>query len=59
MYWVVVATDWSGSIVQVFGDDDTLPGGEWRYRLVTQTEDYERAQWLANQERRRLDPDQS
>jgi hypothetical protein len=45
MYWVVVVSDWAGSVVRVLGDDDTLPGGEWRYRLVTQTEEYERAQW--------------
>ncbi len=39
MFWVIVATDWAGSVVQVLEDDDELPGGEWRYRTVLRTPD--------------------
>jgi hypothetical protein len=57
VFWVIVASDWAGSIVSVLGDDDALPGGEWRYRLVAQARDYDRALRLADLERRRLNPD--
>jgi hypothetical protein len=54
MYWVVVASDWSGSIVQVLGDEDSLPGGEWRDRTVLRTPDRDVALRVADQERRRI-----
>ena len=57
MFWVVVATDWAGSIVEVLADDDSLPGGEWRYRTIAETQDYDRALRIADQEPRRLDAD--
>ena len=40
MYWVIVASDWAGSVVQVLRDDDELPACEGRrFRLIGQTED--------------------
>ena len=54
MFWVIVASDWAGSVVQVLGDDDSLPGGEWRYRTVLRTHDRDVALRVADQERRRI-----
>ena len=54
MWWVIRATDWAASVVNVLSDDDELPGGEWRYRTVLRTPDRDVALRLADQERRRI-----
>ena len=39
MFWVVIGRDEFGEDPLLLSDEDALPGGAWRWRLVAQTDD--------------------
>ena len=52
MFFLYVGTDHLGEFIRLVDEDDTLPTGSVRWRLVAQTEDHREAIRLAERPKR-------